>query len=100
MSDVARAPAKHCRPAMPARCPYGPWPMQMRADMVAAYMDYRDTAELAAAIKRGEAPPPTSLRRRGRQTEPVWSRIALDRYIAPPAARELNALEEDLQSLV
>jgi len=39
---------KLCRPAIPARYPSGPWPIEMRADMVAAYLDYRDIAELAA----------------------------------------------------
>jgi hypothetical protein len=32
----------------------------MRADMVAAFLDFEDTAELVAAVKRGEAPPPSA----------------------------------------
>jgi hypothetical protein len=44
----AATATKRCRPAIPARYPSGPWPTQMRADMVAAYLDYRDIAELAA----------------------------------------------------
>lgn len=75
--------------------------MQMRADMVAAYLDYRDTAELTAAIRRGEAPSPTSFRRRGRGREPVWSRVMLDYYTSQHTACEPTGVtEEDLQSLV
>lgn len=48
------------RSALPARYPpIGAWPALMRADMAAAYLDYRDTLELARAVARGEAPPPT-----------------------------------------
>jgi hypothetical protein len=66
-----------------ARYPPGPWPGQMRADMVAAFLDFESTAELAAAVKRGEAPPPSALRRKGNKSEPVWSRIHLERFSAP-----------------
>ena len=38
------------RTALPARYPpVGVWPALMRADMAAAYLDYRDTGELARA---------------------------------------------------
>ena len=47
------------RTTLPARYPpIGTWPALMRADMAAAYLDYRDTGELARAVARGEAPPP------------------------------------------
>jgi hypothetical protein len=52
---------------LPARYPPGPWPGQMRADMVAAFLDFENTADLAAAVKRGEAPPPSALRKKRRQ---------------------------------
>ena len=42
--------------SLPARYPPGAWPAQMRADMVAAFLDFESTAELAAAVKRGEVP--------------------------------------------
>jgi hypothetical protein len=54
----------------------------MRADMAAAYLDYRDTAELATAVARGEAPRPSCLRMAGRRREPIWARVDLDRSIA------------------
>ena len=50
---------------LPARYPPGPWPAQMRADMVAAFFDFENTAELVAAVKRGEAPLPSAIRKRG-----------------------------------
>lgn len=46
------------RSPLPARYPpTGAWPAVMRADMAAAYPDYRDTRELARGVSRGEAPP-------------------------------------------
>lgn len=94
---------KYSRTRFPARYPpIGAWPTQMRADMAAAYLDYRDTAELAAAIGRRDAPPPSCIRGKGRHTEPVWSRDDLDRYVAPRVLRRQNSEQpkEDLQSLV
>jgi len=45
------------RSPFPARYPpTGTWPAVMRADMAAAYLDYRDTSELARGVSRGEAP--------------------------------------------
>ena len=39
------------RAALPARYPpVGTWPALMRADMAAAYLDYRDTLELARGV--------------------------------------------------
>jgi hypothetical protein len=49
---------------LPARYPPGPWPGQMRADMVAAFLDFENTADLAAAVSRGEAPRPSALRKK------------------------------------
>jgi hypothetical protein len=41
------------RTPLPARFPpFGAWPVEMRADMTAAYLDYRNTAELQRAIMR------------------------------------------------
>ena len=89
--------------ALPARYPpTGTWPAQMRADMAAAYLDYRDTAELAAAVARGNAPPPSSLRGSGRRREPIWARIDLDRRVASGALQsEFSQPEkENLAALV
>jgi hypothetical protein len=45
------------RSPLPARYPpTGAWPAVMRADMAAAYLDYRDTNELARGVSRGERP--------------------------------------------
>ena len=73
----------------------------MRADMAAAYMDYRNTGELGRAVLRGEAPPPTGYHGVGRAREPVWSKAAIDDFTAPARARDLDRGEgKDLSSLV
>lgn len=76
--------------------------MQMRADMVAAYLDYRDTAELREAIMRRDAPRPSALRGAGRNREPVWNRDDLDRHVAPVSTGRQDGActREDLRLLV
>lgn len=60
--------------ALPARYPpHGAWPAMMRADLAAAFFDCRDTKDLAAAVIRGEVPPPCGSIRKGRSKEPVWT---------------------------
>ena len=90
------------RPARPARYPpTGVWPAQMRADMAAAYLDFSNTAEFDAAIKRGDGPPPSSLRGKGRKREPIWSRYELDRYIVPLVPHQQDdEARENLPSLL
>jgi hypothetical protein len=90
------------RTALPARYPpVGTWPALMRADMAAAYLDYRDTRELARAVGRGEAPPPIGYQGSGRARQPVWSKAVIDNLMAPNRARDLDRSEgEDLASLV
>jgi len=68
--------------------------------MAAAYLDYRDVAELTRAVTRGEAPAPTSFHGTGRKRVPVWSKYQLDCHATPerraeveePASRDLAAL--------
>jgi hypothetical protein len=89
------------RSALPARYPStGTWPAQMRADMAAAYLDYRNTAELSAAVVRGDAPPPSSLRGTGRRREPVWARVDLDRSVASGQSEAGEPTKENLAALV
>jgi hypothetical protein len=90
------------RPALPARYPpIGIWPALMRADMAAAYLDYRNTAELARAVMRGEAPAPTGYHGTGRSREPVWSKAIIDTLTGPARATDLDRSEaKDLASLV
>jgi hypothetical protein len=72
------------RSPLPARYPpTGAWPAIMRADMAAAYLDYRDTNELARGVKRGEAPPPIGHHGVGRTREPIWSKATIDNFIEP-----------------
>jgi len=74
MSARARLPARYP--------PHGAWPAVLRADMAAAFLDYQDTRELAAAVTRGEAPAPTATRRSGASREPIWARTAVERFVA------------------
>ena len=86
---------------LPARYPPGPWPGQMRADMVAAFLDFENTVELAAAVKRGEAPLPTAVRRKGNKSEPVWSRSHLERFSAPSIiGPDAEPEAENLETLI
>jgi hypothetical protein len=90
------------RTTLPARYPpIGTWPALMRADMAAAYLDYRDTGELARAVARGEAPPPIGCHGIGRAREPVWSKAVIDDFTAPARAMDLDRSGgKDLASLV
>jgi hypothetical protein len=73
----------------------------MRADMAAAYLDYRDTGELARAVLRGEAPPPIGYHGSGRAREPVWSKLTIEDFMAPTKALDADRSEgSDLASLV
>ncbi len=73
----------------------------MRADMAAAFFDFANTAELVAAIKRGEAPLPSAYRIRGKNREPVWSRAHLEQFAAPLMAELDSATAlENLENLV
>lgn len=60
--------------ALPARYPpHGAWPAVMRADVVAAFFDCKDTKALAAAVLRGDVPPPCGSFNKGRAKEPIWT---------------------------
>jgi hypothetical protein len=90
------------RTALPARYPpIGAWPALMRADMAAAYLDFRDTAELSRAVGRGEAPPPVSYHGIGRTRQPVWSKAAIDIFATTRGARDPEGSKtQDLVRLV
>jgi hypothetical protein len=86
------------RSPLPARYPAtGGWPAVMRADMVAAYLDYRDTGELARGVSRGEAPLPTGYHGIGRAKEPTWLKAAIDNFLEPDSD---DPSKQDLASLV
>src|SRR4051794_40206863 len=76
--------ASGLRSSLSARYPVnGVWPAEMRADLLAAYLDFRNVRELVLAIARGEAPSPTRFRGRGRTREAVWVKVIVDNHIAP-----------------
>ena len=88
------------RSSLSARYPVnGAWPAEMRIDMLAAYLDFRTVRELALAVSRGEAPPPTSYRGVGRSREPVWTKVIVDNHIAPGIAVRQNLPKVDLAAL-
>ena len=67
----------------PARFPeHGVWPFEMRADVAAAFLDFRTTRELMAAIVEGDAPKATAVRGEGKSREPVWHVDSLKEFLA------------------
>jgi hypothetical protein len=62
--------------------PEGSWPIEMRADMVAAFLDFGTTRELCKAIGRGEAPAPNAARGAGKDIELVWYCRAVEDFVA------------------
>jgi hypothetical protein len=69
--------------------------------MAAAFLDFNNTDELIAVVKRGEAPPPSASRRKGKSTEPVWSRVHLERFSAPSIiSPDEPTTVENLETLV
>lgn len=56
------------------------WPLEMRADAVAALLDYTSTMALARAVARNEAP--RASRVRGPRREPVWHLDAIVSFLA------------------
>jgi hypothetical protein len=87
----------------PARYMFGEWPAEMRMDIVAAFLDFSDTRALQAAVERGEAPRPTSMRRIGRsRSEPVWSAEAVADFVRRRHARSADSSRrgEGLENLV
>jgi hypothetical protein len=93
---------KFVQRSLPARYPPGPWPGQMRADMAAAiFLDFNNTDELVSAVKRGEAPPPSACRKRGKSSEPVWARVHLERFSVPSiVSTDEPPANENLETLV
>jgi hypothetical protein len=49
------------------------WPLEMRADAVAALLDYETTGQLWKGVSRGEAPRPTAYRTRNGRREAIWA---------------------------
>ena len=88
------------RSSLSARYPVnGAWPAEMRADLLAAYLDFRSVRELALAISRGEAPPPTNYRGVGRSREAIWSRVIVDDHVAPGRTIRQNHTKPNLVAL-
>jgi hypothetical protein len=76
-------PTERAPRSLPARFPpAGAWPAEMRADLVAAFFDFKTTGELYKAILRAEAPRPTAFRRRDGRREPVWALEACRSHVA------------------
>ena len=72
----------------------------MRIDMLAAYLDFRTVKELALAISRGQAPPPTSYRGKGRSREAIWTKAIVDNHVAHGFVVRQNPVKVDLAALV
>lgn len=73
----------------------------MRADLVAAFFDCSDTAELHRHIESGEAPRPAAERGRGQRRKPIWALDACRRFVASRHGIAQDAgLEEDIAALL
>lgn len=77
----------------------GAWPAEMRIDMLAAYLDFRNVRELVLAVSRGEAPPPTRYRGVGRAREAIWVKVMVDEHVAPGVRVRQNLANVDLAAL-
>jgi hypothetical protein len=71
---VTNRPARHPR--------NGLWPLELRADTLAALLDFETTRELCKAIAAGTAPRPSAVRVVGGSKEAVWSLAAVRRFVA------------------
>jgi hypothetical protein len=70
-------------PNRPARFPdHGAWPAEMRADLVAAFLDYPNTRALVAGIVNGDAPRASSFRYDGGTRELTWYLEGLKAFVA------------------
>lgn len=88
------------QPSLSARYPVnGAWPAEMRIDMLAAYLDFRNVRELVLAVSRGEAPPPTRYRGVGRAREAIWVKVIVDEHVAPGIRVRQNLAKVDLAAL-
>lgn len=64
-----------------ARFPRGEWPIEMRIDVVAAFLDFATTRDLWNAVERGEAPRPSAVRHGRNGREPLWSLEAVKQFV-------------------
>jgi hypothetical protein len=78
-------------PRQRARIPAGPWPLEMKADVLAALLDFSDTDALVDAILRFEAPRPTVLRGAGTKREPVWFLNQVEAFLQKRHGAEAGA---------
>jgi hypothetical protein len=106
LKEPGLTPAPKLRSASPqrsslsARYPVnGAWPAEMRIDMLAAYLDFRNVRELVLAVSRGEAPPPTRYRGVGRAREAIWVKVIVDEHVAPGTKVRQNPAKVDLAAL-
>jgi hypothetical protein len=102
--ELALAPkmrgASVLRSSISARAPVnGAWPAEMRIDMLAAYLDFRNVRELVLAVSRGEAPPPTRYRGVGRAREAIWVKVIVDEHVAPGVSVRQNPAKVNLAAL-
>jgi len=91
------------RGALPARFPpAGSWPLELRADVAAAFLDYPDTRAFFAAVMRGEAPLPTGQRGKGKGREPLWARPLMERFVAQrhDLDQDSGIGEDDISGLI
>jgi hypothetical protein len=86
-------------PNRPARYPpQGSWPAELRADMVAAFLDFPTTQALAAAIVAGDAPRASGSRGEGSARELTWYLEGVKQFVA--SRHEGRAIARDGARLI
>jgi hypothetical protein len=82
--------------------PTGAWPLMMRADMAAAYLDYRDTGELARGVspRRSASTERLSRYRTCQRTDLVENCCAIDSFLESSSGIESHRRTRDFASLV
>jgi len=79
---MVRTPLRATRVHVPNRPAKFPpiWPIEMRAETAAAFLDYATTRELCKAIQKGDAAPPTACRTVSGRPEAVWLADAIREF--------------------
>lgn len=80
----------------PVRYPQGSWPLEMRSDMAAAYVDEPSVESFLTKVEAGKYPRPL----KEAQCQRKWLRAALDRAVASRHRTTQDTTNEDVAELI